>query len=123
MSPNDTAITYRKKEFGNVKVQNDGRITADAATGLSSTTEPVCAVSALPGFDPLRERVRVILDCEWGDLQHALDMVIDAKPTFDRHPNRPGWGWHWSRHGMPAMFVRRTKQGFSATANRPKDTP
>ena len=66
------------------------------------------------GFDH-GERVRVILDCNWDDLQHALDMVIDAKPAFDRQ-GRVGWGWHWSRRGKPGLFVRRTKRGYSATA-------
>jgi hypothetical protein len=61
-------------------------------------------------------RVRVILDCEWEDLQHALDMVIDAKPSFDNQPDRPGWGWSLSRIGRPTLFVRRTKRGYSATA-------
>jgi hypothetical protein len=66
----------------------------------------------------MSERVRVILDCEWGDLQHALDAVIDAKPDFDSVPKRPGWGWHWSRRGRPSFFVRRTERGYSATADR-----
>lgn len=67
----------------------------------------------------MSERVRVILDCDWADLQHALDMVIDAKPTFDGVPDRPGWGWHWSRRGKPSFFIRRTKHGYSATASHP----
>lgn len=68
-------------------------------------------------------RVRVILDCDWGDLQHALDMVIDAKPSFDGQPNRPGWGWHWSRRGKVPLFIRQTKHGYSATASRDGSTP
>lgn len=68
-------------------------------------------------------RVRVILDCDWGDLQHALDMVIDAKPSFDGQPNRPGWGWHWSRRGKVPLFIQQTKHGYSATASRDASTP
>ncbi len=61
------------------------------------------------------DRVRVILDCNWSDLRHALDMVIEAKSTFDRHENRIGWGRHFGRRDKTSFFVRRTKRGFSAT--------
>jgi hypothetical protein len=60
-------------------------------------------------------RVRVILDCNWRDLQHALDMVIEAEPMFSRHIGRIGWGWHFSRRDKPTIFVRLTKRGYSAT--------
>lgn len=59
-----------------------------------------------------RGRVRVILDCEWDDLQHALDLLIDAKPLFDGRPSRPGWGWGFGPSER-RFFVRETKQGFS----------
>lgn len=62
------------------------------------------------------ERVRVILDCDWDDLERALATVIEAKPSFDNAEERVGWGWHFSRPGKPTLFVRRTKTGFSATA-------
>ena len=78
------------------------------------------AGSSPSGAHPLR--VRVILDCDWADLQHALDMVVSMKPSFDRTANRPGWGWWCARRGKPELFVRRTKQGFSATASRDSDT-
>lgn len=68
------------------------------------------AVPAVQGC----ERVRVILDCEWGDLQHALDLVINAKPSFDRVEDKPGWGWRLHMPGKPSMFIRRTKRGYSA---------
>lgn len=64
-------------------------------------------------------RVRVILDCEWDDLEHALATVIAAKPSFDRSPSRPGWGWPFGSEGR-GYFVRQTKAGFSATALKPK---
>lgn len=49
---------------------------------------------------------------------HALDMVIEAKPSFDSRSDRPGWGWHWQRRGKPSLFIRQTKHGYSATADR-----
>lgn len=83
---------------------------------MSNDIQPPCA-------EGKGQRVRVILDCDWGDLQHALDMVIDAKPSFDRQPDRPGWGWHWSRRGKPSLFIRRTKLGYSAIADRRSEGP
>jgi hypothetical protein len=92
---------------------------ASFGPGSRASTEPQSAQGLGPsGFDPSRGRVRVILDCEWGDLQHALDTVIDAKPVFDRVPGRPGWGWNFGGRDKPKLFVRRTKQGYSATADR-----
>jgi hypothetical protein len=67
-------------------------------------------------------RVRVILDCDWNDLRHALDTVIDSKPMFDRSGRGIGWGWSLSKRDKTSLFVRRTKRGFSATAPLPPPT-
>ena len=70
-----------------------------------------------PEVQEAPERVRVILDCDWEDLPYALEMVIAAKPDF-RDGRGPGWGWSYGRPGRPRLFVRRTKQGYSASADR-----
>lgn len=71
------------------------------------------------GFDPSRERVRVILDCEWGQLEQCLALIIENRPMFDGREPRPGWGWWLSKRSGPSAFVRQTKSGFSATTDRP----
>jgi hypothetical protein len=92
---------------------------ASAGADPATQATPGAVPSPPSGECPLRSRVRIILDCDWEDLQRALDTVIGARAMFDRVPKRPGWGWRLGhRADKPSFFVRQTKHGFSATADK-----
>ena len=59
--------------------------------------------------------MKIIINAEPDEMAHAMALVVEAMPTFARHPERIGWGWTFTRPGGRAFFVRRTKGGFSAT--------
>ena len=59
--------------------------------------------------------MKVILHCEAEDIQHVAALVQASIPTFVRHAERIGWGWNFRADNGKSYFVRRLKDGFSAT--------
>jgi hypothetical protein len=72
-------------------------------------------------------RVRVILDCDWNDLRHALDTVIDAKPMFDRSGRGIGWDLAVRSSDQARVFSNRaltpTTGGTDMTESELKPCP
>ncbi len=59
--------------------------------------------------------MKIIVNAEPEDMEAVVRMVMKARADFDRHPERIGWGWHFSYPGGATYFVRQIKGGLSAS--------
>lgn len=57
--------------------------------------------------------MKVIIHADAEDAPAVLNMMLNAREQFDRHPERIGWGWHFPANDK-VWFVRRIKDGLSA---------
>ncbi len=55
------------------------------------------------------------MTCEPNEAEAVLKLIISAQPIFARHPERLGWGWHFSVPNGRAFFIRSIKGGLSAS--------
>jgi len=62
--------------------------------------------------------MRLILTCEPDEAEALLKLVMDIRPTFARHPERIGWGWHFRIPNGRTFFIRAIKGGLSASPTK-----
>ena len=63
--------------------------------------------------------MRIIINAEPEEMADVMEMVMKARETFARHPERIGWGWAFSTKAGRGFFVRQIKGGFSASPSKP----
>lgn len=65
--------------------------------------------------------MRIIMTCEPEEMEAVLRLIMESMPRFARHPERPGWGWHFCVPNGRTFFIRSIKGGLSASPT--KDHP
>ncbi|SCW57231.1 hypothetical protein SAMN02927924_01451 [Sphingobium faniae] len=59
--------------------------------------------------------MKIIMHCDLEEAQDLLKVMLDSREQFARHPERIGWGWHFSVPNRRSFFIRQIKGGLSAS--------